>query len=109
MSCTTSAVAGRAGWAGCACGGPVAQAPRSTAAMVRGRFGLPKPCPKGDHHDLVLKLSSTALDPQPPDAGQLWEAITTAWREVMPKLGDSIAPGHTRHSYAVLRGLTSSG
>ena len=65
--------------------------------------------PEGDHHDLVLELSSTALDAQPPDAGQLWDATTTAWREVMPKLGDSIAPRDARHSYAVLRGLTSSG
>jgi alpha,alpha-trehalase len=65
--------------------------------------------PEGSHHDLVLELSSTALDPQPPNAEQLWEATTRAWRETLPKLGDSIAPRDARHSYAVLRGLTSSG
>jgi hypothetical protein len=65
--------------------------------------------PEGAHHDLILELSDTALDPEPPDAGRLWEGTATAWREVMPNLGASIAPRDARHSYAVLRGLTSSG
>jgi alpha,alpha-trehalase len=65
--------------------------------------------PEGDHHDLVLELSSTPLDAPPPDADQLWEATTTAWRRTMPQLGDSVARRDARHAYAVLRGLTSSG
>ncbi|HJT03660.1 MAG TPA: glycoside hydrolase family 15 protein [Pseudonocardiaceae bacterium] len=65
--------------------------------------------PEGRHHDLILELSDTQLDSQPPHAGRMWEATATAWQEAMPKLGDSIAPRDARHSYAVLRGLTSSG
>jgi alpha,alpha-trehalase len=65
--------------------------------------------PEGAHHDLILELADIALDPEPPDAGRLWEGTATAWREVMPNLGANIAPRDARHSYAVLRGLTSSG
>jgi hypothetical protein len=65
--------------------------------------------PEGAHHDLILELSGTTLDPEPPDAARLWKGTATAWRETMPNLGASIAPRDTRHSYAVLRGLTSSG
>lgn len=65
--------------------------------------------PESAHHDLILELSDIALDPQPPDAGRLWESTATAWRKAMPNLGASIASRDVRHSYAVLRGLTSSG
>lgn len=67
--------------------------------------------PAGAHHDLVLELGDTtcALEGDAPDPERLWTATRTAWRETMPELGDSIAPRDARHSYAVLRGLTSSG
>ncbi|MGH3829655.1 MAG: glycoside hydrolase family 15 protein [Pseudonocardiaceae bacterium] len=64
--------------------------------------------PEGDHHDLVLELSDQALG-EPPDPDRSWRGTETAWREAMPNLGASIAPRDARHSYAVLRGLTSSG
>ncbi len=65
--------------------------------------------PAGAHHDLVLELSDTALDAEPPDPGRVWEGTEAAWREALPGLGESVAPRDTRHAYAVLRGLTSSG
>jgi GH15 family glucan-1,4-alpha-glucosidase len=65
--------------------------------------------PEGAHHDLMLELSDTAMNPDPPDADRLWKGTVTAWRQAMPNFGASIATRDTRHSYAVLRGLTSSG
>lgn len=64
--------------------------------------------PEGAHHDVILELSDHALTEQPPDPDRSWRATETAWREAMPNLGASIAPRDARHSYAVLRGLTSS-
>jgi hypothetical protein len=64
--------------------------------------------PEGAHHDLVLELSDRALG-EPPDPDRCWQATETAWRDAVPQLGATIAPGDARHSYAVLRGLTSSG
>lgn len=65
--------------------------------------------PAGTHHDLVLEVGDTTPDSAPPDADRLWEATETAWREALPELGPTIAPRDARHSYAVLRGLTSEG
>jgi GH15 family glucan-1,4-alpha-glucosidase len=65
--------------------------------------------PDGEHHDLLLELSDTALNGEPPDTDRTWAATETAWRETVPKLGDTIAPRDARHAYAVLRGLTSAG
>jgi alpha,alpha-trehalase len=65
--------------------------------------------PEAAHHDLILEICSGTLDSEPPDADRLWKGTETAWREAMPNLGASIATRDARHSYAVLRGLTSSG
>jgi hypothetical protein len=65
--------------------------------------------PGGAHHDVVLELSDQALGEQPPDPDRSWQGTEAAWREAMPNLGGNIAPRDARHSYAVLRGLTSSG
>ncbi|MBV9030645.1 MAG: glycoside hydrolase family 15 protein, partial [Pseudonocardiales bacterium] len=65
--------------------------------------------PEDAHHDLVLELSDQALSEQPPDPDRSWRGTEAAWRATMPNLGASIAPRDARHSYAVLRGLTSSG
>ncbi|MGH3852275.1 MAG: glycoside hydrolase family 15 protein [Pseudonocardiaceae bacterium] len=81
------------------------------AAVVHGgtRLVTQLTVPEGGHHDLVLELSDQALGEQPPDPDRSWRGTETAWREAMPNLGESIAPRDARHSYAVLRGLTSSG
>ncbi|WP_327425410.1 glycoside hydrolase family 15 protein [Streptomyces sp. NBC_01707] len=61
----------------------------------------------GDCHDLVLELSDEPLR-EKPDAPRTWSATKAAWHDETPALGDNLAPGDTRHSYIVLRGLTSS-
>jgi hypothetical protein len=65
--------------------------------------------PEGDHHDLVLELSETPYVGSAPNPDRAWQATETAWREAMPRLGNTIAPHDARHAYAVLRGLTSAG
>ncbi|OBB84956.1 glycoside hydrolase family 15 protein [Mycobacterium sp. 852002-30065_SCH5024008] len=64
---------------------------------------------EGDQHDFVLELSERTLPDQPPDADIAWDATEAAWRRSIPELNCTIAPRDGRHSYAVLRGLTSSG
>jgi hypothetical protein len=65
--------------------------------------------PESDHHDLVLELSETPHTDSAPDPERAWQATETAWREAIPRLGNTIAPHDARHAYAVLRGLTSAG
>ncbi|WP_068185656.1 glycoside hydrolase family 15 protein [Mycobacterium sp. UM_CSW] len=64
---------------------------------------------EGAHHDLVLELSERALPDRPPDPDIAWDATAATWHRSVPQLDDTIAPRDARHSYAVLRGLTSSG
>lgn len=61
---------------------------------------------EGAHHDLVLELGDADLG-APPDADRLWSATETAWHEALPDFAGSLTARDTRHSYAVLRGLTS--
>jgi len=63
----------------------------------------------GEHHDLILELSEHALPDEPVDPGRAWEATENAWRTGVPDLSATVAPADARHSYAVLRGLTSAG
>ncbi len=86
-------------------GGAEAHVHGDSARSLRATLTVPE----GAHHDLILELSGTPLDGEAPDAALLWKATETAWREAMPTLSVSIAPRDARHSYAVLRGLTSSG
>lgn len=65
--------------------------------------------PAGGQHDFVLEMSDTGLPDQPTNPAHSWQATETAWRTEVPKLDDTVAPTDTRHSYAVLRGLTSNG
>jgi alpha,alpha-trehalase len=65
--------------------------------------------PEGNHHDIVVEVS--AAPPREPlaDADALWASTENAWRAAIPPFSNSIAVRDTRHSYAVLRGLTSAG
>ncbi|PZS04651.1 MAG: glycoside hydrolase, partial [Pseudonocardiales bacterium] len=86
-------------------GAPDAQltGPRSSRC-----FGLELTVPVGAHHDLVLEVSDQRLPDSPPDADAAWRATETAWQDGVPLLERTIAPTDTRHTYAVLRGLTSA-
>ena len=61
------------------------------------------------HHDLMLEVSDQALAAEVPNPDQLWRATETAWQDATPQLHDVLDPRDTRHHYAVLRGLTSTG
>ncbi|HEY2700084.1 MAG TPA: glycoside hydrolase family 15 protein [Pseudonocardiaceae bacterium] len=75
----------------------------------RGALLLPLDLAAGQHHDLVLELSDRPLPDEPVDADTAWRATETAWREAVPACAAALDPRHTRHSYAVLRGLTGRG
>ena len=64
---------------------------------------------EGTHHDLVFELFDTAPTVGLPAPEWLWEATEAAWLQAIPTFDASIAPHDARHSYAVLRGLTSAG
>ncbi|WP_246281720.1 glycoside hydrolase family 15 protein [Fodinicola acaciae] len=62
----------------------------------------------GQTRDLVLEIGRTLPD-EPTDASQAWTATGVYWENSMPSLHATVAPRDARHSYAVLRGLTTSG
>ncbi|MFC0597385.1 glycoside hydrolase family 15 protein [Streptomyces palmae] len=65
--------------------------------------------PAGGQHDLVLEIGTDAPHGPPPDPARAWAATERAWAAQVPRLDQAIAGRDARHSYAVLRGLTSRG
>ncbi|MFF8594781.1 glycoside hydrolase family 15 protein [Streptomyces sp. NPDC015220] len=63
----------------------------------------------GECHDLVLECSDAPLPHTLPRAGQLWAATERAWRQGVPSMERTIAPGDARRAYVLLRGLTTHG
>jgi hypothetical protein len=61
---------------------------------------------EGEHHDLVLEISTRPLDDLP-DPDRLWHLTEEAWGRTVPAGSGSLAPRDVDHSWAVLRGLTS--
>ena len=55
----------------------------------------------------MLELSDRPLPRHPADPDTAWQATERAWAAALPKLGASLAPADSQHSYAVLTGLTS--
>ncbi len=64
---------------------------------------------EGEAHDLVLEIATKPLDGDPIQAGKAWDATEHTWQSAVPELPNNIARTDARHSYAVLRGLTSRG
>ncbi len=62
----------------------------------------------GDQLDLVLEISPTAFDDEPPDPDRAWHLTREAWDRAVPQATETLAPRDVEHSWAVLRGLTSS-
>jgi hypothetical protein len=62
----------------------------------------------GQSRDLVLELSTRPDDPQLPAVDEMWRTTEAAWQHTVPALENCLAPRDTRHTYAVLRGLTAS-
>jgi hypothetical protein len=78
------------------------------ARLADGRLGMRIQLAPGATHDLVLELSDRAFTAGPPGPGESWAATEEAWSDVSPGCDDLIALADARHSYAVLRGLTSA-
>lgn len=76
------------------------------ARVDDGRLALDLVVPAGQSRDLVLELGAR-LPVEPPDPTTTWRRTEEAWRDAAPDLTGSAAPGDARHSWAVLRGLTS--
>jgi GH15 family glucan-1,4-alpha-glucosidase len=64
---------------------------------------------EGSHHDLVFELAENAPDGPPPEPQRLWDATEAGWSGAVPAFSASIAERDARHSYAVMRGMTSAG
>jgi alpha,alpha-trehalase len=78
------------------------------ARPVEGRLEMALELAEGAKHDLVLEISDREFSDAPPDAERAWAATQEAWSGVAPDCADLIAAADARHSYAVLRGLTSA-
>ncbi|MBJ8347540.1 glycoside hydrolase family 15 protein [Antrihabitans sp. YC2-6] len=63
---------------------------------------------ENDHHDLVLELSDKTLPREPVSAVAAWEATEHSWKKEVPLINGTLADRDSQHSYAVMRGLTSS-
>jgi GH15 family glucan-1,4-alpha-glucosidase len=63
----------------------------------------------GESYDLVLELATGRLDDELPPASELWRTTEQGWQRSVPPLENCVAPSDTRHTYAVLRGMTSNG
>lgn len=77
------------------------------ARLEDSRITVDLDVPEGGSHDLVLEISRDPLPDVLPDPDRAWERTERAWRDAVPDLDVSIAPGESHHSYAVLRGLTA--
>ena len=75
----------------------------------RGGLELQVELEPGAHHDLVLEITDQTFTDDPIQAAPAWEATEAAWADAIPVLDGTLAPRDVRHSYAVLRGLTSAG
>jgi alpha,alpha-trehalase len=78
------------------------------ARLANGRLRMRIELAPGTKHDLVLELSDRESTAEPPDPGESWAATEQAWSDVVPVCDGMIAIADARHSYAVLRGLTSA-
>jgi len=78
------------------------------ARLVDGGLALTVRLAEGGNHDLVLEIDDREFTDQAPDADMLWVATEESWSQVVPDCADLIAVADARHTYAVLRGLTSA-
>jgi GH15 family glucan-1,4-alpha-glucosidase len=85
-------------------------APEARRSTSRAQTGLRMTLKlkHGEHRDLVLELSDRALPDEPENAQAAWYATSANWPAAVPELPQALDPRQTRHSVAVLRGMTSS-
>ena len=81
---------------------------RRAHAMGTGGLELDLVVAEGDHHDLVLEISTKPWDGPPPSPDVAWDSTEHAWSSAVPAMDTTIAADDARQSAATLRGLTSS-
>jgi GH15 family glucan-1,4-alpha-glucosidase len=64
---------------------------------------------EGAQHDFVLVLATGESDVALPNPEWAWQGVEAEWRDRVPELDRTVAARDSRHSYAVLSGLTSAG
>jgi alpha,alpha-trehalase len=64
---------------------------------------------EGGHQDLVLEVSDQPIDGPPPEPDEAWLATENSWHQAVPLLANVTGQRDSRHAYAVMRGLTSTG
>jgi hypothetical protein len=72
------------------------------------RLGLRCVVPAGGHRDFGLEVSEKTLPSNVIDPEGMWRSTEAAWSAAAPSVSAGLAPSDVRHSYAVLRGLTSA-
>ncbi len=85
-------------------------APRARPSPGRShrRLIMELEVPAGDSHDLALEIAAGELPSDRVDHEMAWRQTEIGWRKAVPELSGCLSPGEARHSYAVLRGMTSS-
>jgi hypothetical protein len=79
------------------------------AAQGGQRWDLAVSVAPGDVLNLVLEISSSPFEDDPPDPDEAWHATEAAWAEEVPSFDESLDPRGSALAYAVLRGLTGGG
>ncbi len=64
---------------------------------------------QGEFADIVAEFSVPGPAAPPADPDTMWKRTESHWRSEVPALNTSIAPRDARHSYAILRGMTTPG
>ncbi|MBS2963357.1 glycoside hydrolase family 15 protein [Actinocrinis puniceicyclus] len=85
-----------------------AQQARHVSGDPAQRLTLEVTVPEGGQHDLVLEIGDRALG-EPVDPTEAWRSTERAWADQIPRMDNTLASQDARQSYAVLRGLTSTG
>jgi hypothetical protein len=84
-----------------------ADAARPSTARTHRRLEMMLTVPEGHHHDLTLEITSAGLPTELVDPDTAWGSTEAAWKQAVPELDSCLSPSDARHSYAVMRGLTS--
>lgn len=74
------------------------------AGELRGMIDVKE----GNYHDIVLEISDQRLSDEPVDSWAAWQATEHSWNRAVPRITGTLANRDAQHSYAVVRGLTSS-
>jgi hypothetical protein len=80
---------------------------RPSTSRTHRRLEMMLTVPEGQYHDLTLEIVSGGLPTELVDPDTAWGSTEAAWKQAVPELDTCLSPSDARHSYAVMRGLTS--